>query len=64
MARMPNSLMKTFALKGNLLYTPGPSCFESFPGHYLVCEDGHVAGIFDAKNKSVNRILVFMILKV
>ncbi len=47
MARMPNSLMKTFALKGNLLYTPGPSCFESFPGHYLVCEDGHVAGIFD-----------------
>lgn len=39
--------MKTFALKGNLLYTRDPSRFESFPDHYLVCEDGHVAGIFD-----------------
>lgn len=39
--------MKTFALKGNLLYTAGPSRLESFQDHYLVCEDGHVAGIFD-----------------
>lgn len=38
--------METFALKGNLLYTQEPSRFECLPNHYLVCENGCVAGIF------------------
>ena len=38
--------LETFALKGNLLYTREPSRLECFPDHYLVCENGCVAGIF------------------
>lgn len=36
----------TFALRGNLLYTPSPEKLVSLPGHYLVCEKGRVAGAF------------------
>ena len=35
-----------FALKGNLVYTPFPEQIVSLPGHYLVCEEGTVAGTF------------------
>lgn len=38
--------METFALKGHLLYTRVSSRFECFPDHYIVCENGCVAGIF------------------
>lgn len=38
--------LETFVLKGNLLYTREPSRLECFPDHYLVCENGCVAGIF------------------
>ena len=35
-----------FALRGNLLYTSSPEKLVSLPGHYLVCENGKVAGLF------------------
>ena len=38
---------KTFALKGNIIYTPECGKLELHPHSYLVCEDGKVAGIFD-----------------
>lgn len=38
---------KTFALKGNIIYTPKCGKLELHPHSYLVCEDGKVAGIFD-----------------
>ncbi|WP_040720180.1 amidohydrolase family protein [Oxalobacter paraformigenes] len=40
--------MKTFAVKGNLLYTPSPSRMVCLPRHFLVCENGRVAGTFPA----------------
>lgn len=36
----------TFALKGNLLYTPSPEKLVSLASHYLVCEGGKVSGAF------------------
>ena len=39
---------RTFALKGNVIYTPVCGQLELRPGSYLVCEEGVVAGIFDA----------------
>lgn len=38
---------KTFALKGNIIYTPECGKLALHPHSYLVCEDGKVAGIFD-----------------
>lgn len=38
---------KTFALRGNIIYTPECGKLELHPHSYLVCEDGKVAGIFD-----------------
>lgn len=38
---------RTFALKGNLIFTPACGRLEVRPGQYLVCEDGLVAGIFE-----------------
>lgn len=40
--------MKTFALKGNLIYTPSPSRMVCLPGHFLVCDNGRVAGTFSS----------------
>lgn len=37
---------RTFALKGNIIFTPACGRLEVRPGQYLVCEDGLVAGIF------------------
>ena len=37
---------RTFALKGNVIYTPACGQLELRPGSYLVCEDGVVAGVF------------------
>lgn len=37
----------TFALKGNLVYTPVCGELAQHPNSYLVCENGTVAGIFD-----------------
>ena len=39
-------MKETFALKGNLLYTPACGQLEQHPQSYLVCENGQVAGIF------------------
>ena len=36
----------TFALKGNLLYTPSPEKLVSLASYYLVCEGGKVSGAF------------------
>lgn len=38
---------RTFALKGNIIFTPACGRLEVRPGQYLVCEDGLVAGIFE-----------------
>ena len=38
---------KTFALKGNIIFTPVCGRLEVRPGQYLVCENGLVAGIFE-----------------
>lgn len=38
---------RTFALKGNIIFTPACGRLEVRPGRYLVCEDGLVAGIFE-----------------
>lgn len=40
-------MKNTFALKGNLIYTPTPEKFEVLEPGYLVCEDGLIAGIFE-----------------
>lgn len=37
----------TFALKGNIFYTPTPNQLVIHPQSYLVCENGLVAGIFE-----------------
>lgn len=39
---------QTFALKGNIIFTPACGQLEVRPGQYLVCENGLVAGIFEA----------------
>lgn len=31
---------RTFALKGNIIFTPACGRLEVRPGQYLVCEDG------------------------
>ena len=36
---------RTFALQGNIIFTPACGRLEVRPGQYLVCEDGRVAGI-------------------
>lgn len=38
---------RTFALKGNIIFTSACGRLEVRPGQYLVCEDGLVAGIFE-----------------
>lgn len=38
---------RTFALKGNIIFTPACGRLEVRPGQYLVCEDGLVAGVFE-----------------
>lgn len=38
---------RTFALKGNVIYTPVCGRLEQKPKSYLVCEDGRVSGIYD-----------------
>ena len=40
-------MQTTFALKGNLVYTPVCGELAQHPNSYLVCENGTVAGIFD-----------------
>ena len=39
---------QTFALKGNIIYTPACGQMELKPESYLVCEKGVVAGVFSA----------------
>lgn len=38
---------RTFALKGNIIFTPACGRLEVRPGQYLVCENGLVAGVFE-----------------
>lgn len=38
---------RTFALKGDIIFTPACGRLEVRPGQYLVCEDGLVAGVFE-----------------
>ena len=38
---------QTFALKGNIIFTPACGRLEVRPGQYLVCENGLVAGVFE-----------------
>ena len=40
-------MKETFALKGNLIFTPVCGQLEVRPQQYLVCESGLVAGIFE-----------------
>lgn len=40
-------MQTTFALKGNLVYTPVCGELTQHPNSYLVCKNGTVAGIFD-----------------
>lgn len=40
-------MKETFALKGNLIFTPVCGQLEVRPQQYLVCENGLVAGIFE-----------------
>lgn len=44
--RKENKMELTFALRGNILYTPACGRLELRPQQYLVCEKGLVAGIF------------------
>lgn len=41
-------MKQTFAWKGNVIHTPECGRLELRPGSWLVCEDGLVAGVFDA----------------
>ena len=41
-------MKQTFAWKGNVIHTPDCGRLELRPGSWLVCEDGLVAGVFDA----------------
>ena len=36
----------TFALRGNIFYTPAPGSLAVHPESWLVCEEGRVAGVF------------------
>ena len=38
--------MNAFALKGHVLHTPTPTAFACLTSHFLVCENGCVAGVF------------------
>jgi len=38
--------MNTFAIKGNIMYTPTAQNIKVYDEHLLVCENGEVAGIF------------------
>lgn len=38
--------MESFALKGDIIFTPSPERFQSQKDSYLVCEDGKVKGIW------------------
>ena len=38
---------KTFALKGDIVYTAAPSGFTVVEQGYAVCENGRSAGVFD-----------------
>lgn len=38
----------TFALRGNIFYTPAPGQLAVHPESYLVCEQGRAAGVFPA----------------
>lgn len=40
-------MQNTFALRGNLVYTPACGELALHPHSYLICENGAVAGIFD-----------------
>ena len=40
--------MKTFALKGDIVFTSTMEGFSVHPGDYLVVEDGKIAGVYDA----------------
>ena len=39
-------MQQNFVLKGNVLYSKTKQEIASFPNHYLVCENGMVAGVF------------------
>ena len=39
-------IMKNFALKGDIIFTPTPEKFQSAQDSYIVCEDGMVSGIW------------------
>lgn len=40
--------MQSFALRGNILYTPAPERLELQPQGYLVCREGSCGGVFPA----------------
>lgn len=51
--------MKSFALKGNIIYTPDARRMLCAPNSYLVCQDGRVAGVFSSlpeKYSGIHRI--------
>ena len=39
--------MKSFAIKGNILYSRSPKELMCIPNGYLVCEDGKVEGVYE-----------------
>ena len=41
-------MQETFALRGNVIYTPECGRLELHPHSFLVCEEGKVAGVFPA----------------
>lgn len=48
----------SFALRGNLAYTPSPTELVVLQGYYLVCDEGKVAGTFSALPKRYEGIPV------
>ena len=39
--------MKSFVMKGNILYSKTAERIEAFPNSYLVCEEGICRGVFE-----------------
>ncbi len=50
--------MGTFALKGDIVFTPTMEGFSVHPGDYLVVEDGKIVGVYDALPEQYKNIEV------
>lgn len=50
--------MESFALKGDIIFTPSSDVFQAQKDSYLVCEDGRVKGVFKELSPSFSGIRI------